>query len=113
MRDFKGFRSLQEVECTGRDLNPEMDLLSLSVFRMSDSAALGTLHVIKNSCFTHSDFSSCSIDLKDSRQSRLRILVADLSEGESRQYGCEASVINAKGRTNTSVWTVVVTRASK
>lgn len=94
-------------------MKPEVDLLSLSMFRISDNAVLGTLHVIKNSCFTHTDFSSCSIDLNDSRESRLRVLVADLQEGESRQYGCEANVINTKGRTNTSVWTIVVTRTSE
>ena len=55
MRDFKGLHSLQEVECTGSDLKPEVDLLSLSMFRISDNAVLGTLHVIKNSCFTHTD----------------------------------------------------------
>jgi len=113
VRDFKGLHSLQEVECTGRDLKPEVDLLSLSMFKISDNAVLGTLHVIKNSCFTHTDFSSCYIDPVHSRQSRLRILVSDLEEGESRQYGCEANAINTKGRTNTSVWTVVVTRTSE
>ena len=113
VRDFKGLHSLQEVECTGRDLKPEVDLLSLSMFRISDNAVLGTLHVIKNSCFTHTDFSSCSIDLAHSRQSKLRILVSDLEEGESRQYGCEANTINTKGRTNSSVWTIAVTRTSE
>ena len=113
MGDFKGFQSLQEVECTGRDLKADVDLLSLSMFRMSDSSVLGTLHVIKNSCFTRSDFSSCHIDLENSRKSKLRLLVSDLSEGESREYACKANAINTLGESEISTWNILVSRASE
>ena len=112
-RDFKGFPSLQEIECTGRDLKPEVDLLSLSMFRLSDHFVLGTLHVIKNSCFTRTDFSSCSIDLDNSHNSKLRVLVSDLAEGESQEYGCKANIITGRGETDASTWTLVVTRKSE
>ena len=113
VRDFKGFPSLQEVECSGRELKPEVDLLSLSVFKTSDRHVLGTLHVIKNSCFTQTDFSSCFIDSNNSHNSKLRILVSDLTEGESREYGCKANMINSKGETDAATWTRVVTRKSE
>ena len=111
--DFKGFPSLQEVECTGKDLKADVDLLSLSMFRTSDSSVLGTLHVIKNSCFTRSDFSSCHIDLENSRKSKLRLLVSDLSEGESREYACKANAINTLGESEISTWNILVSRASE
>ena len=113
MSDFKGFPSLQEVECTGRDLKPEVDLLSLSMFRLPESSVLGTLHVIKKSCFTRADYSSCSIDLENSHQSKLRLLVTDLSEGESREYACKANAINALGETEISTWNILVSRRSE
>ncbi|KAL8615871.1 hypothetical protein ACOMHN_058938 [Nucella lapillus] len=110
VHQFRGFPSLQEVECSGRELGAEVDLLSLSIYRVGEQGSLGTLHVIKNSCFTQSQYASCSLSPEDSRQSSVRVLVADLKDGESRQYGCEAVVINAKGKTNASVWIAAVRR---
>ena len=69
---------------------------------------LGTLHVIKNSCFTHTDFSSCSINMNASRESKIRTLVSDLAAGERRLVGCEAVSINAKGKAQTDVWRISV-----
>ena len=108
-----GFHSLQEVECTGRGLKPEVDVMSLSLFRTTDKFVLATLNVFKNSCFTHTDFSSCYIDQSDSRKSRLRILVSDLEEGESRKYGCKANIIDTRGETTSSNWSILVSRESK
>ena len=113
MRDFKGFPSLQEVECTGGFLKPEVKLLSLTMTTTASDMELATLNVITNSCLTHSDFSSCFIDLADSHQSQLRVLVSDLDEGESREYECRANTINARGQTNRSTWSILVTRQRK
>ena len=113
MRDFKGFHSLQEVECTGEFLKPEVKLLSLTMTTMSNSIELATLNVITNSCLTHNDFSSCFIDLSDSHKSKLRVLVSDLDEGESREYECRANTINTRGQTDMSTLSILVTRKRK
>ena len=101
---------MQEVECTGGELKPEVDVMSLSLFRTADKFVLATLNAFKDSCFTHTDFSSCYIDQNDSRKSRLRILVSDLEEGESREYGCRANIINTRGETASSDWSILVSR---
>lgn len=110
VRAFKGFHSLQEVECTGGFLKPEVKLLSITMTTVSNNIELATLNVITNSCLTHSDFSSCFIDLRDRNKSKLRVLVSDLDEGESREFECRANTINARGQTNASTWSIRVTR---
>ena len=92
---------------------PEVDVMSLSLFRTENKFVLATLNAFKNSCFTHTDFSSCYIDVSDSRKSRLRILVSDLEEGESREYGCKANIINTRGETKSRNWSILVSRESK
>ena len=83
-RDFKGIPSLQEVECKGENLKPDVKLLSLKMYRVSDNTVLASRNVFKNSCLTEDDFSSCFVDTRDTHQSKLRVLVDDLEAGESR-----------------------------
>ena len=64
-------------------------------------------------CITFGDFSSCAMDTSDTRNSRLRVLVSDLEEGESRRYGCTASSFGPFGETNVVTWSVQVERNSK
>ena len=109
-RDFKGIPSLQEVECLGGSLKPDLKLLSLKIYTTADNSVLGSLNVITNTCLTYGDFSSCFLHTGDSRWSRLRVLVPDLQEGESREYGCKVSAINSEGDTMVSTWSLFVTR---
>ena len=111
--DFKGISSLQEVECKGTYLNPDVQLLSLKLFRITDSSLLASLNVFRNSCVTFGDFSSCFVDTVDTHKSSLRTLVVDLDEGESKAYGCNASTLNSLGYTQTLTWTILVTRRRK
>ena len=112
-RDFKGIHSLQEVECSGEALRPEVKLLSLQLHRLSDNTALAFLNTYTNNCMTFGDFSSCFIDHKSAHQSRLRILVVDLDEGESREYGCTVNTMDSYGNPKTSKWKLALTRESK
>ena len=112
-RDFKGFPSLQEVECWAGFLEAEVRLLSLRLFRESDKFVLASLNILTNNCVTFGDYSSCMIDSSDTHNSRVRVLVFDLEEGESRRYGCLASTINAIGQPETDTWSILVRRKSK
>ena len=112
-RVFKGIPSLQEVECSGRSLEPEMKLLSLQIHRLSDSKALASLNIYLNACVTLGDFSSCLIDSVDTHNSRLMVLVDDLSEGERRGYGCTVVTVKSFGTPRTSNWTLYIKRNSK
>ena len=112
-RDFKGIPSLQEVVCSGRSLEPEVKLLSLRMVRFADSKVISSLNVFSNTCITHGDFSSCLIDTLDTHKSRLRILVFDLEEGESRIFGCKVHTMDSFGNPTTLTWTLLVQRPSK
>ncbi|KAK7488928.1 hypothetical protein BaRGS_00019885, partial [Batillaria attramentaria] len=88
VRDYRGIPSIQEVECWGGTLEAEVILFSLKMFTIPDKSVLAVARPTTNDCMTFSEFSSCAIDASDTRKSRLRVLAADLEEGESRTYGC-------------------------
>ena len=94
-------------------MDPEVKLLSLQIHRLSDDKELSSLNVFSNSCVTAVDYSSCVIDTRDSHRSRLRTLVYDLDEGESREYRCTVYTVTPRGKPDTFDWTVVVSRSSK
>jgi hypothetical protein len=109
---FKGFHSLQEVVCTGRSLKPEVKLLGLQLYRLPDEELLASLNVFSSNCVTLGDYSSCIVNPTDTHKSQLRILVADLSEGESRGYKCTANTVDSYGMSKILTWRIVVTRES-
>ena len=111
--DFLSFPSLQEVECTGKSLQEEVDFLSLTLFRVSDNSVIATLKTSKNTCSTFSEFSSCAIDLGDSRKSAVRTLVADLEEGERTTLGCNVTSVLKNGHARMYSWFIHVQRRSK
>ena len=111
--DFKGIPSIQEVECWGEGLKPEVKLLSLKLYRVSDSFVLASLNIYANTCLTYSDFSSCYVNSVETHKSRLKVLVYDLEEGESRRYGCKATVVQSEGDASELKWSTIVTRRSE
>ena len=112
-RDFRGISSIQEVECSGGSLNSDVKLISLQLFELPDSTVLASLNVYTNNCMTFSDYSSCTVHPADTHKSKLRILVHDLEEGESREYGCTANTVNPLGNVIFRNWKLLVRRHSK
>lgn len=108
-RPFKGMPSIQEVECWGAGLKPEMKLMSLKLYRNSDQSVLASLNVYSNTCLTYVDYSSCHVNSTDTHESRLRVLVSDLGEGESREYGCTALGLRTTGDAGETTWSLLVT----
>ena len=113
MRDFRNISSIKEVECSGVTLRPEISLLSLKTFRVANNTVTAYLNTLKNECITLDEYSSCVIDSSSTRRSRLRFLVHDLKEGESREYGCTANSFKSLEDTRTWTWTVTVRRKSE
>ena len=113
VRLFKGFPSLQEVECTTENLKAEVKVFSLKMFTGPQDSVLAHANPVTRECLTFRDFSSCKFDLSDTRKSRLKVLVSDLEEGESRRYGCTAASFGSLGETNSSHWSITVWRESK
>lgn len=112
-RDFKGIPSIQEVECWGEGLKPEVKLLSLKLYRVSDNYELGSLNILTKNCLTHSEYSSCYVNSSDTHKSRLRVLVPDLKEEENREYECKALALGPSGDGEEVVWSIMVMRPSE
>lgn len=110
---FKNIPEIQEVECWPGNMESDLKLLSLSLYRVSDKSVLALLNVYTNNCLTHGEYSSCVIDASDPRKSKVRVLVADLQEGESRTYGCDVKAFTSRGETTKSTKSVLVTRRSE
>ena len=113
VRNFRNISSIQEVECSGVALGPEISLLSLKTYTLLNSTVTAYLNIMKNECITLNEYSSCVIDSSNTRNSRLRFLVHDLGEGESRSYGCVAVSFKSLEETTTWTWTITVTRPSE
>jgi hypothetical protein len=114
VRDFLGFPSLKEVECTGATLRSELTYLSLTLFKALDKKTLAHLLAAQqNTCNTYTEFASCYIDTGDSRKSVVRTLVADLEGGETTVVGCNVTSVNRNGRPTEHTWYINVVRESK
>ena len=111
--NFKGFSSLQEVECWAGHLPAEVKLVSLKLYALSDNSVLAYLNTLTSECITHGAYSSCVIDTSATRRSRLRVLVADLGEGEGRSYGCKAGTFRSGEEPKTDTWSIFVKRISE
>lgn len=112
-RIFKGIPSLHEVECTGRNLKPEVKLLALQMYTLPDHVLLATLNVISNTCVTLGEMASCVVNKTNSHKSKLRILVSDLEEEDRRQYKCTGNTLDSYGLSEVITWELTVTRHSK
>jgi hypothetical protein len=113
VRDFRGFSSLKEVECTGSTLQQDVNYLSLTLFRPSDNSVLATLVSSKDTCHTFSEFASCFIDTADSRKSVVRTLVTNLEGEERTVVACNVTSVFSSGHPKVYTWTIAVYRESK
>ena len=53
------------------------------------------------------------MDTLDTHKSRLRVLVSDLEEGESREYGCTALALRTTGDASEFTWSALVSHRSE
>lgn len=107
VKDFRGFPSIQEVTCWGGFMEAEVKVLSLKLFRVSDSAVMAYVNHLGNECQSFVDYTSCIVDPVDTRKTKLRVLVADLAEEEKREYGCIVTRLKSLD-TEKLTWTVTV-----
>lgn len=101
------------MTCAGDNFKADDKLLSMTLFTMSDDKVVASVNLADKSCMTSGAFSSCTVDDRDLSKTRLRTLVPDLQEGETRPYGCNVTVFVAGGRINIKSWSVSVRRLSK
>ncbi|KAK7490260.1 hypothetical protein BaRGS_00018421, partial [Batillaria attramentaria] len=113
VRPFAGVPNIVELECTGKTLTTDMDLLSLSLYSIPGGKTLAYVNLRKKECSMSNAFSSCVIDAYDARATRVTVLVTGLSEHETRTYGCDVTSLEAGGRPKITVWRVTVTQLMK
>lgn len=114
VRNYRGITSIQEVECWGGKLQPEVQLLSIRIFTVPDKTLLARLDLLNDACSTFGEYASCYLDSNNAQNSRLRVLVHDLGEGESKIYGCKTSTLDPKeDKYSSAVWSLAVYRNSE
>ena len=113
VRDFQGFPSLQEVECSGRTLRTQVDFLSITLFRLSDGRTLAKLKTGDNTCKTFVEYASCTLASGDRRNSVVRTLVSDFPSGRSVSIGCNITGVVDSGHAHIFSWIIHAEKGSK
>ncbi|KAL8600369.1 hypothetical protein ACOMHN_052786 [Nucella lapillus] len=98
VRDFQGVPSIQEIQCSGTAISPDLDLLSISLFRARDDQTIAFVNFASEECSTFVGFSACVFEEKDSHRTHVKALVQDLEPGQIRRYGCNVTAA-LKGKT--------------
>ncbi|KAK7490330.1 hypothetical protein BaRGS_00018491 [Batillaria attramentaria] len=111
-RPFRGHESVQEVDCSGEGHDPDASIFFMVLYR-SPGNIVASLNVATEECLTNDAFSSCIIDRKNSRKSRLRTLVVDLDEGQQKWFACNVTGVVSVARTKVMSWKLLVKRISK
>ena len=111
-RSFQGIHELQEIQCSGENLPPDSDLMTMVLYEARSNKVLAAANLKNQECSTSSSYIACHLDT-DSRKSKLKALVDDLAEGQSRVYGCNVSVFVSGFRAQLFSWSISVKRISK
>ena len=96
----------RRVECSGERLDSDTDLLTMVLYHVPDKRVLATANLKSRECSTSDQFSSCVIDDRDSRSTRLRTLVLDMAEHELRHFGCNLTTFKTDGTTDIISWSI-------
>lgn len=102
---------MQEVECTGSGLNPDADVLTMTLYNALHNRILAYVNLNNKECSTSFLYSACVISPSDTRRSRLVALVTDLKDNEYVLLGCNISTFRSGLLTSVS-WTVTIRRES-
>ena len=110
------------MQCSAEHLPPRSDVMTMVLYHHhhhhhnnhhpgQGSAVVAVVNLKTKTCTTTEAFVSCdAAEGNDSRRSRVRVLVDDLTEGQSRVYGCNVSALVSGVRMETYSWAVSVRR---
>lgn len=125
VRPFQGILGIQEVQCSGDVLSPDTTVLMMALYTITkggnemrssvrnSSIVFASVNLMTGECTTSGVFSSCYIDRKDSRRTRLSALIKDLPETEVRKYGCEVNNVRTGQLSNLISWVLEVKGVSE
>ncbi|XP_076457966.1 uncharacterized protein LOC143291754 isoform X10 [Babylonia areolata] len=105
---FQGFHELQELQCSGESVPPDSDIVAMVLYEAGKSRVLAAANVGKRQCSTSHRFVACHLDPTDTRKSRLKVLIDDLAEGQSRVYGCNVTFLTSTMETKIAKWSTTV-----
>ena len=106
-RHFQGIPNIMEVDCSGDGLvDSSADLLTVTLYDPRDYKVIASANLKSKECTTSASFSLCIIDEKGHR-TKVRTLVLDLGQKESRLFGCNVTVTKG-GVTQIRPWSIYV-----
>ena len=111
VRPFAGSATILELECTGRALTSNADLLSLALYRQrgSDEDVMVSVNLRTGHCTTSHIYAACVISPFDVMATRVVVLITDLEEEESRNFGCKVTSLGQVGLPSITTWVLTVT----
>lgn len=112
-KSFQGFHDLQEIQCSGENLPQDSDLMAMVLYEAISNNILAVANLRKMECSTSSKYVACQLDGTDTRKSKLKALVDDLDEGQSRVYGCNVSAFASGIRMEALSWSITVHHISE
>ena len=80
----------------------------MTLYDVHEELFTAYVNPLKNECLTSYVFSSCVIG-KDGKAAKLKTLITDLKDGESRIYGCDISSSKPGQSVDIKTWKVDVT----
>ncbi|KAL8577587.1 hypothetical protein ACOMHN_036778 [Nucella lapillus] len=105
---FRDLTNIQEIECSGRSVDLDADLMSMTFFTSTPKRVLGVINHGRGECSTAEVFVLCEVDPKDSRRTRIKALVYDIPAGTSRDYFCNVTSLKTGGWRKTFSWNITV-----
>ncbi|XP_070201555.1 uncharacterized protein [Littorina saxatilis] len=110
---FPGIPDMQEVSCSGAGLPPGSYPYALFIYEKRGDRIISSVDIPKRECSTSDFFNACEINDRDNRLTKLRILVPNLHEGETRVFGCNASIKTGRGRFQEVSWFITLRHFSE
>ncbi|KAK7490268.1 hypothetical protein BaRGS_00018429 [Batillaria attramentaria] len=107
---FKGIPHLQTLHCSADTLTFDFELYSLAVYELSSGKEIASLKPWKNECITSNRFSSCWIDKRDPRKTRLMTIVTVLDYHVPSEFGCNVTYSKIGGQVQKITWYIAVKR---
>ena len=108
-----GIDELREIECSGRVIVENVDVLSITLYRTADNFQYVNAKVFKSTCKTFRVFSACTLDQADSRESSVRTLLSGLNRDKSVMIGCNLTAVLENGLPRMFFWSIPVRLSSE
>lgn len=106
---FQGAPRIWQLQCSDEPLDANVDIFSMTLYEVgTNNPVLASVNLKTRECFTSDHFSSCDLDERGARRSKLKTLIIGLRVEETRVYGCNLTCLRAKAFGGVIAWTYVI-----